>query len=151
MRFIQIIILVIFATLVSCSEKEVIDYDAKDQQLIEQYLQKHNLTAQKTESGLHYIIDKAGGEAHPIWNSTVKVFYTGYLLDSTEFDKTKTDPVVLDLKNVLKGFQEGLQHIGVGGEIRLFIPSNLAYGANSTDKIPEHSVLIFDINLVEFY
>jgi FKBP-type peptidyl-prolyl cis-trans isomerase FkpA len=78
--------------------------------------------------------------------------YKGYLTDGTVFDESKTgSPATFALKTVIPGWQEGLQLIGVKGKIKLLIPSALGYGSTAKTNIPANSVLIFDIELVEFY
>lgn len=104
-----------------------------------------------TESGLQYIIENEGNEVKPGPKDTVYVHYTGTLVDGTEFDasdKTK-DPVKMMLNRVVKGWTEGLQFIGEGGKIRLFVPAELGYGSRAMGKIGPNSALIFDVDLVK--
>jgi len=133
----------------SCS-KDVTDYGPADKKTIEDYLLANNLTAQSTSSGLYYIIEKTGGANHPDINSVVVASYKGYLTDGTVFDES-TAPTTFALNAVIKGWQEGLQLIGVKGKIKLLIPSALGYGSTAKTNIPANSVLIFDVELVEFY
>lgn len=139
----------------SCKEEEeTVDYGPIDKKIIEDYLAAHNLTAQSTASGLYYIIEKPGGANRPKANSTVTAFYKGYLTNGTIFDQTPYTtgkPTTFSLLNVIDGWQEGLQLIGVNGKIKLFIPSALGYGSVAKTSIPANSVLIFEIELVEFY
>lgn len=106
---------------------------------------------QSTESGLQYIVVTPGSEdvkAGPV--DTVKVYYKGTLIDGTVFDETKEDgePATLELNHVIPGWTEGLQLVGEGGEIQLFIPSELAYGVNAPQGIGPNSVLIFNVKIV---
>jgi len=137
----------------SCTKTETpvfVDYGPIDKKIIQDYLTFHNdTTAQSTASGLYYSIEKPGGSAHPTINSTVTVNYTGSLIDGTIFGSSTT-PFTGRLYNLISGWQEGLQLIGAGGKIKLFIPSALGYGAFPEGSIPAHSVLIFDIDLVSF-
>lgn len=140
-------------TAVSC-ETETTDYGPIDKKIIEDYLADNNLTAQSTASGLYYIIEKPGGVNHPNINSLVTIHYKGYLTDGTVFDESYSDgsPTTQPLSVFIKGWQEGLQLIGIKGTIKLLIPSALAYGSTSpSTKVPANSVLIFDIELLEFY
>jgi FKBP-type peptidyl-prolyl cis-trans isomerase FkpA len=138
--------------LASCKE-DVTDYGPIDKKIIEDYLAATDLTAQSTSSGLYYIIEKPGGANHPNINSSVSVNYKGYLTDSTVFDESYSSgqPSTFPLTSVIAGWQEGLQLIGVKGKIKLLVPSALGYGSTVKGTIPANSVLIFDINLVEFY
>ena len=142
----------IFLLLVIAScDTDTTDYGPIDKKIIEDYLAANSLTAQSTSSGLYYIIDKPGGANHPNINSVVVAKYKGYLVDGTVFDQTTTSPASFALNAVIKGWQEGLQLIGVNGKIKLLIPSALGYGSTAKTKIPANSVLIFDVELVEFY
>ena len=128
----------------SLSESEQLVVDVK---LIENYLSEHQLTAEKTNSGLHYIISDPGTGGHPNINSTVTVQYTGKLLDGTEFDSgTATFP----LRNVIKGWQEGIPLFKLKGRGKLFIPSYIGYGPSGSNSIPPNAVLVFDIYLISF-
>jgi FKBP-type peptidyl-prolyl cis-trans isomerase FkpA len=149
-RIFAFIILLIIAG--SCS-KDVTDYSATDKKIIEDYLVSHNLTAQSTSSGLYYIIDRPGGTNHPNINSTVRASYKGYFTDDSVFDESYSSgkPINFTLNAVIKGWQEGLQLIGVNGKIKLLIPSALAYGATGKGSVPPNTVIIFDVELVEFY
>ena len=104
----------------------------------------------KTASGLQYYDTKVGAGAFPAVGQTVSVNYVGTLLDGTQFDASPTNtPVDFKLANVSPGFSEGIGSMKVGGQRRLVIPSNLAYGANPpTAKIPPNATLVFDVTLV---
>jgi len=152
-------ILIVIAA--SCSKDETVDYGPIDDKIINDYLTANNLTAESTASGLYYIISAPGGTVHPNLNNQVKVLYKGYLTDGTIFDQStysENKPANLSLKKLVKGWQEGLPMIGVGGKIKLLIPSSLGYGSSSQTNpstgaivVPANSVLIFDIDLLDFY
>lgn len=139
----------------SCKKDVVDDYSSVDKKIIQDYLVAHNLTAQSTSSGLHYIIERPGGVNHANINSSVSAFYRGYLTNGSIFDQATYatgKPATFTLAGVIKGWQEGLQLIGVGGKIKLLVPSALGYGGDTNKpSIPAHSVLIFDIELQEIY
>jgi FKBP-type peptidyl-prolyl cis-trans isomerase FkpA len=117
---------------------------------IEQYLIDNNVTAEKTESGLHYIITQVGTGIKPVNTSIVEVRYKGYFLDKVVFDETTgNETISFRLNGVIKGWTEGLQYFREGGKGTLLIPSGLAYGSNQRQGIPANSVLIFDIELVD--
>lgn len=146
---------VLLLIIVSCTKTDVpdvVDYGPIDKKIIEDYLTAHNDTAaQFTASGLYYIIQKLGGDIHPTLKSVVTINYKGYLTDGTVFDATAAGKTVsYTLNELIGGWQEGLQLIGSGGKMRLFIPSKLGYGSYSQRKIPANSVIIFDIELVSF-
>lgn len=124
---------------------------AKDVQLIEQYLTDRGLSAQKTSSGLHYIITKEGSGGHPSSTATVTVQYKGYFLDGTVFDQTTgSQTAKFALSGVITGWQECIPLLQKGGSGQFFIPSGLGYGNRNYQGIPANSVLIFDITLINF-
>ena len=119
----------------------------------EEFLSKNKMKdgVEVTESGLQYKIINAGNDVKAGPKDTVYVHYTGTLIDGTEFDasdKTK-DPVKMMLNRVIKGWTEGLQLVGEGGKIQLFIPDSLAYGSRPMGKIGPNSTLIFDVDVVK--
>lgn len=137
--------------LVSCAKDEV-DYKVRDEQIISDYIAANNLNAVATGSGLYYVMEKTGDYNRPTINSMVHVKYKGYLTDGTVFDQTTgTNYASFYLYEVIQGWQEGMQLFGKGGKGKLLIPSYLAYGEKSTADIPAHSVLIFDIELLDIY
>lgn len=107
-----------------------------------------------TASGLRYYDTKIGTGASPKTGQTVSVQYTGTLLDGTKFDSSYDHggtPIdfPIGVGQVIKGWDEGVPPMKVGGKRRLVIPSDLAYGANPpTPTIPANATLVFDIELV---
>ncbi len=108
-------------------------------------------SVQVTESGLQYIIREAGNDVKPSAEDTVFVHYKGTLTDGTVFDESPKDDqgVRMLMNRVIKGWTEGLQLIGEGGKMRLFVPSELGYGENGTRGIEPNSTLIFDLDIVK--
>lgn len=106
---------------------------------------------QTTESGLQYEILEPGSELKPAAEDTVWVNYKGSLLDGTVFDETPEggEPIQIVLTQVIRGWQEGLQLVGEGGKIKLYIPSDLGYGAQGNQAIEPNSTLIFDVTLAK--
>ena len=111
---------------------------------------KKKAGVEETESGLQYKIIEAGNDVKPAPEDTVFVTYKGTLIDGKVFDETAegADPVNFTLNNVVAGWREGLQLIGEGGHIELYVPADLAYGEQGRPGIDPNSVLIFDVNLV---
>ena len=103
----------------------------------------------ETASGLQYKILNPGGEVKPGPQDTVWVRYKGTLLDGTVFDEVSADesPIRLTLNGVIPGWTEGLQLIGEGGEIELYLPADLAYGESGNQAIGPNAVLIFNVGL----
>ncbi len=93
---------------------------------------------------------KVGDGAEAKADSTLSVLYTGALVkDGSIFDASPTEPVSLALAQVIKGWQQGIPGMKVGGTRRLMIPAALAYGDQSpSPAIPANSDLVFDVTLV---
>lgn len=107
---------------------------------------------QKTESGLHYEIVEAGNDVKAAETDTVWVYYTGTLIDGTKFDGNDAagEPARFTLDRVIKGWTEGMQLVGEGGKIKLYIPADLAYGERAMGgTIKPNSTLIFDVEIVK--
>jgi FKBP-type peptidyl-prolyl cis-trans isomerase FkpA len=125
-----------------------------DDKLIQEYLQKNQLTAQKTASGLYYIVTQPGSGAKPQKGETVSVHYRGTLLGGREFDSSLKRGQPLDFPigvgQVIPGWDEGIPLLSKGSKAILLIPSALAYGARGAGAgIPPHAVLRFDVELVD--
>ena len=105
----------------------------------------------KTESGLLYRIDRAGDESlKPRAEDVVNVDYEGKLRDGSVFDSSyeRGEPTEFPLNAVIKGWTEGLQLVGKGGQITLWIPSELAYGAmGAGGAIGPNEALEFKVEL----
>jgi FKBP-type peptidyl-prolyl cis-trans isomerase FklB len=104
-----------------------------------------------TASGLQYQIIKKADGAQPKPSDVVTVHYEGKLTDGKVFDSSveRGSPIDLPVGGVIPGWVEGLQLMHVGEKIKLFIPSDLAYGAQSpSPMIPANSVLVFDLELL---
>ncbi len=101
--------------------------------------------------GLRYEILKPGEGAAPMPTDTVKVNYTGTLLNGTVFDSSvqRGQPAEFELNKVIAGWTEGLQKTSKGGKIKLYVPPQLAYGDDGRPGIPPGSVLIFEIELLD--
>ncbi len=104
-----------------------------------------------TASGLQYeIVTKAEG-AQPKATDVVSVHYEGRLTDGKVFDSSiqRGSPIDLPVSGVIPGWVEALQLMHVGEKVKLYIPSELAYGAQSpSPAIPANSVLVFDLELL---
>lgn len=105
-----------------------------------------------TDSGLKYIVLSEGTGIQPTVESTVKVHYTGMLLDGKVFDSSvqRGEPVEFPLKRVISGWTEGVQLMKQGAKYKFYIPSNLAYGERGAGGvIPPNADLIFEVELLE--
>jgi FKBP-type peptidyl-prolyl cis-trans isomerase FkpA len=132
---------------ISCSKEKDIDYTAKNEQEIKDYIAKNNLTAQRSDSGLYYVIINPGTGANPTATSNVTVAYKGYFTNGTVFDQSGDAGISFNLSQVIKGWTEGIQYFKTGGNGILLVPSQLGYGSKDYSSIPGGSVLIFDVKL----
>jgi len=119
----------------------------------DKYLADNNITVEPTESGLYVVETKKGNGKMPKAGDKVRVHYTGYTLDGTKFDSSvdRNEEFVFDLGQgrVIKGWDEGIAMLSVGGKANLIIPSDIAYGARGAGGlIPPYSTLLFEVELI---
>ena len=103
-------------------------------------------------SGLQYEVITEGNGKKPSATDRVKCHYEGTLIDGTLFDSSvkRGQPAVFGVNQVIKGWVEALQLMSEGSKWRLFIPSEVGYGAQQAgEMIPPHSTLIFEVELIE--
>ena len=144
--------------------------DEASKEWLNKVARKHGV--KQTESGLLYKVDKAGDpEMKPEARDMVKVHYTGRVRTGRVFDSSlfenrpkeqqemlkqyypdtykENNPAEVPLNQVIKGWTEGLQLIGKGGKITLWIPSELAYGPSGTQGIGPNEALEFEVELLD--
>lgn len=145
-----VIILFFSFFLASCQDdNDSINIDEKNEAEILEYIEKNNLDAQKTSSGLYYVIDNPGEGAQPNNTARVRVSYKGYFTNGKVFDQSSSAGISFGLQQVIAGWTEGITLFREGGSGKLIIPSRLGYGPDRYSSIPGGSVLIFDIVLLE--
>lgn len=124
--------------------------EAKDQNLIIDYLTDNKIPAMKLESGVYYKIYEHGYGATYFPSKPFSARYTGYFLDGQVFDSNLSakEPLRQRVGEMIQGWNEALTYTSDGAKLSIFIPSHLAYGETGVKGvIPPNSVLIFDIDL----
>ncbi|WP_176955948.1 FKBP-type peptidyl-prolyl cis-trans isomerase [Catalinimonas alkaloidigena] len=125
-----------------------------DDSLVSDYIAKNNLNAQMTESGLAYVIEKAGSGAQPQAGDTVQVNYelktlNGDKIDSS-YDRGRPFSFTLGQGQVIPGWDEGIGLLKEGSKAKLIVPSRLAYNERPLGNLaPPFSVLVFDVELLK--
>lgn len=125
-----------------------------EDRFLQEYLRDNNIHVKPEESGLIIIVEEEGSGPIPTAGQTVKVHYTGMMLDGTVFDSSldRGEPLEFTLGRgqVIRGWDEGLSKIRVGSKARFIIPSHIAYGDRAMGPvIKPFSTLIFDVELVD--
>ena len=154
-------------TMVAAKSKEQAEKEAKemsgkqaatDDKIIQDYLAKNNIKAEKTASGLYYMITKEGTGDKIAAGKSVTVWYTGKLLGGKTFDSNMdsafhhNEPftVKIGAGQVIPGWDEGVQLLKKGSKATLFIPSPIAYGEHAAGpEVPANSILVFDMEVTD--
>ncbi|MDL2212491.1 FKBP-type peptidyl-prolyl cis-trans isomerase [Bacteroides sp. OttesenSCG-928-D19] len=103
-------------------------------------------------SGLQYEVVKEGNGKKPKATDRVRCHYEGTLIDGTLFDSSvkRGQPAVFGVNQVIPGWVEALQLMTEGSKWKLYIPSELGYGAQGAgEMIPPHSTLVFEVELLD--
>ena len=104
----------------------------------------------ETASGLQYkVLTPGAGGATPTDQDVALVNYEGKLTDGTVFDKSQ-QPTPMPVTGVVPGFSEALKLMNKGAKYRFWIKPSLGYGDKATGPIPANSVLVFDVELLDF-
>jgi len=104
-----------------------------------------------TASGLQYKVLTPGkpGAAKPTDADVALINYEGKLLDGTTFDKSQ-QPTPMPVAAVVPGFSEALKLMPKGSKYRFWLPAKLGYGDRANGPIPANSMLVFDVELIDF-
>jgi FKBP-type peptidyl-prolyl cis-trans isomerase FkpA len=136
-----------------------------DDKKLKAYFASHNISPNKTASGLYYIMIEEGTGEKVLPGDTLTVNYTGMLLNGTKFDSNEDSAFyhvspyqfVVGRGGVIKGWDEGMALLKTGSKATFYIPSPLGYGtqpisANSGNPkgAPANSILIFNVHLISY-
>lgn len=138
---------------VSCSTDDSIstkDYSAENEQEIIEYIAANNLDATRTDSGLYYVVDEVGEGSDITATSDVSVRYKGMYTNGDLIDERTESGASFNLQQVIPGWTEGLQKFREGGSGLLIIPAHLAYGSNDYNGIKGGSVIVFEIEVIDY-
>lgn len=140
---------------------------ASDIEIIDAYLQENGIEAEKSESGIRYVITEQGEGPKPKLGQSVQVHYAGRLLTGEYFDTSMEDvakaqgiynpqrpyepyPITIYNSPVITGWHEGISLLNEGTKATLYIPSPMAYGPRDrSEVIKANSILVFDVELVD--
>jgi FKBP-type peptidyl-prolyl cis-trans isomerase len=135
------------------SEEKLQKNKTEEMANLTKYLKEKNITAKPSPSGIYYIEKIKGSGAKAATGKVVKVHYTGTLLNGTKFDSSRdrNQPFEFTLGQgqVIKGWDEGIALMNVGGKATLIIPSNMGYNERDMGTIPPYSTLVFDVELID--
>jgi FKBP-type peptidyl-prolyl cis-trans isomerase FkpA len=144
-----LLLLFILPFLFSC-KKTTVDQAAIDHAAILKYIADKGLVADSLSSGLYYVIADSGTGNSPNTSSYITVNYKGYYTNDVIFDQTTGTTASFILGKVIEGWKQGIPLIKKGGKIKLLVPSALGYGTAGLGSVPPNSVLIFDVELIDF-
>ena len=129
---------------------------AKDDKILKEYFTKNKIKANKTPSGLYYVITKKGTGENAKPGQMISMSYFGKFLDGKKFDANVDEnfknirpfSFALGQGQVIAGWDEGVQLLNTGAKATLYLPSVIAYGPGGRGPIPPNSVLVFDVEVL---
>ena len=138
----------------AAAEKKEKELMAQEKVTIQKYIKDNKVTEKPTASGLYYIETVAGNGEQAMPGDKVKVHYKGTLLDGTKFDSSYDRDTPFEFTigkgQVIKGWDEGIAMMKVGGKATLIVPSDIAYGARARGGvIHAYAPLKFEVELLE--
>jgi FKBP-type peptidyl-prolyl cis-trans isomerase len=138
-----------FIILSSCKTYNDDDLNNFDQQ-IQEYIKEQNLEFNKSESGMYYsIIDLGDGNETIRLTDQVTFIYKGSFLSGEVFQVIKEqDALTFQVRELIAGWQEALSYLTSGGKIHLIIPPHLGYGSKKTGLIEPHSILVYELEVL---
>ncbi len=142
----SVLLLLLFSLTFNSCKKEENSWELEMEEL-NKYLEDNNITTEATANGLYYIETSRGSGPKPNAGDVVEVEYTGTFLDGEMFDQG-TFIFTLGIRQVIRGWDEGIALMKEGGEAILIIPSTLGYGIYGNTSIPPYTSLRFEVELL---
>lgn len=139
--------LIILGMLFSCKTYSDDEMDQFDKE-IQSYITKKDLKLEKSESGLYYDILEQGNGRKIQFKDQISFTYKGTLLSGQAFDYAK-EPVTFGVEQLIGAWKETVLMLNEGGKAYIICPPSLGYGTHDLDDIPQNSILIFELEVVE--
>jgi len=141
--FILLSISLILASCATYSDDELKKFDTE----IQSYITKNKLDLKASSSGLYFKITEEGEGDFIKYNDIVSFTYTGTLLNGEQFDK-QSSPVQFKVNQLIGAWKEVMSSLKKGGKAILIAPPQLCYGNKELDDIPENSILLFEMEVI---
>lgn len=116
---------------------------------LEAYFKEKNITPKRSADGIYYSIEREGKGALPRKGSYIKMRYVGRLMDGTVFDQSPEGESFVyraGIRQLIDGWERGMNQLREGSKATLYIPSKMAYGARSVGKVPADASLIIEVD-----
>jgi FKBP-type peptidyl-prolyl cis-trans isomerase len=148
-HFSLLIYFILFFTILGCktyNKEDKLSFDQK----IKTIVTKSNKKYKRSESGLYYFIEKQGEGKNIKFTDEVTFNYTGKLINGKVFDgEHKKNPVTFKVEKLIEGWKEAMLYLKKGAKAKVIIPPYLGYGDYELDHIPPHSILLFDLEIID--
>tara|TARA_B100000925_G_scaffold173106_1_gene130420 strand:+ start:1343 stop:1786 length:444 start_codon:yes stop_codon:yes gene_type:complete len=115
---------------------------------IREWIRQQNIQYKSTDSGLYYYFENKGQGQKIKYTDSVTVQFKGTLLDSTIFEIEKA-PVTFAVNEVIIAWKEVLLMSERNAKIKIIVPPQLGYGNHKLDKIPQNSILLYEIEIID--
>lgn len=134
-------------------EAQKVEARATEETAIAAYIEDNKLETRVLKGGVQIVDLEEGEGAQAASGKTVKVHYTGKLLNGEKFDSSydrdKPIQIKLGANQVIQGWEVGIPELKVGGKALLIIPFDMGYGSRDAGSIPPFSTLVFEVELLE--
>lgn len=145
-------ILIIFPALLLFTSCKTYNEDDKSQfdTAIKSYIEENKIEGmQRSDSGLYYKIIEPGNDRKILYEDKVHFKYKGSLTDGTIFDDQTKEGQTFMLRELIAAWKEIMMELGEEGKAYIITPPQLGYGDHELEKIPQNSILIYEIEIVE--